>query len=133
MSKKLVKKKDRVSDLETETKRLSKYTDSVLTDNSRLHRELSKLSIETKRKLTEKEIEYILDFIQPNPYIPITIALSVQHKNKKQLQTQLQEIEIYPSCISTLKSIMHDMYLTTLIEPGESVGIITAQSIGESQ
>lgn len=87
----------------------------------------------SKRKLTSKEIEYILDFITPNLGIPKVTAESIVKKNKKRLQRQLEKIEIYPQCIDTLKKEVSRQYYDTLIQPGENVGIIAAQNIGKEQ
>lgn len=87
----------------------------------------------SKRKLTNKEIEDILDFIKPNPYIPQEIAHVIMENAKQTLRNQLDNITIYPELIDRLAQKIKTMYTSTLIEPGESVGIITAQSIGEKQ
>lgn len=102
-----------------------------------LSQKMAKLSLKEapsgKRTLTPDEIEHILDFIKPNPFIPELVANSVYKNVKGHLIAQLVKVEIYPDCIPALKKSMRTMYLGSLIEPGESVGIITAQSIGESQ
>ena len=81
------------------------------------------------RKLTKYEIDDILDFIIPNPNIPQDTSLLIVRKNKK----QLIDIEIYPKLIPILKNNIKNIYLNSQIQPGECVGIITAQSIGEKQ
>lgn len=86
-----------------------------------------------KIKLSEKQIDELLDFIKPNPGIPEEIAKSIQKKNVEDLKQDLRNIEIYPDAIPQLQELMIDHYYKTLIHPGESVGIITAQSIGERQ
>jgi DNA-directed RNA polymerase II subunit RPB1 len=86
-----------------------------------------------KRKLTNDEIEYCLDFIVPSQGIPRDVALGISEKNKKNLRKQLEKVEIYPSLISKLRNEMRTTYYKTLIQPGESVGVATAQSIGERQ
>jgi DNA-directed RNA polymerase beta' subunit len=88
---------------------------------------------EIKSKLSTSQINYILDFITPNPYIPEETALCIVQKIENKFRSQLERIEIYPSLIDTLKSEMKNMYLSSLAYPGENVGIITAQSIGEKQ
>lgn len=90
-------------------------------------------STSKKRKLTKDEIEDILEFIQPNPHIPTETAAIIVEKAKKSLRTQLADKEIYPQMISHLRKQIQTAYFSTLIQPGESVGIITAQSIGEKQ
>lgn len=85
----------------------------------------------TLRKLTEDELEYILDFIEPRRGIPFETSQSVYLQIKNKLKKQLCEQIIHPSIIDDLKAEMEKMYHLTLIEPGESVGILTAQCLGE--
>jgi intein/homing endonuclease len=93
----------------------------------------SKAQKNKKRKLSEDDIEDILNFIQPNPHIPKETAMVIVEKAKDSLRNQLKGKEIYPKMLGRLKEQVRTMYLNTLIQPGESVGIITAQSIGEKQ
>jgi DNA-directed RNA polymerase beta' subunit len=86
-----------------------------------------------KRKLSKKEINNIVDFIRPNPHIPKDTALVIVEKAKESLRSQLEGKEIYPEMIEKLSERIRQMYLSTIIESGESVGVITAQSIGEKQ
>lgn len=86
-----------------------------------------------KRKLKESEIEYVLDFLQKNPYIPKDTATFLYDKAKTQLKSQLEKVEIYPNLIDLLKQNIKQQYFSTLIQPGEAVGVLTAQSIGEKQ
>ena len=85
------------------------------------------------RFLTEDEIEDILDFIKPNKSIPIATAKSIVHITKEKFRKQLKNKKIYPEIISELKKQLEKKYRESLIQPGESVGIIAAQSIGEKQ
>ena len=84
-----------------------------------------------KRDLTDTEIQYILDFLKPNKSIPIDSALSIITNQKLRLIKQLKNIQIYPELIDDLKKQIEKNYRESLIQPGESVGIIAAQSIGE--
>ena len=84
-----------------------------------------------KRVLTDTEIQYILDFLKPNKSIPIDSALSIITNQKLRLIKQLKNIQIYPELIDELKKQIEKNYRESLIQPGESVGIIAAQSIGE--
>ena len=86
-----------------------------------------------KRQLTKEEIEYILDFIEPQTAVPHDTAMSVVNMNKMNLRKQLETQMIYPSILGKLKSTIKEMYRNSLIQPGESVGILCAQSIGEKQ
>jgi DNA-directed RNA polymerase beta' subunit len=85
------------------------------------------------RKLTDNEIENILDFIQPNMNIPYDTAISIMIKNKDRLRKQLVDEKVYPEIIPELKKEMTKEYNLTMIQPGESVGVVCAQSIGEKQ
>ena len=87
----------------------------------------------SKRKLSETEIEDILSFIVPHKGIPIEAAMSEVNINKKKLKAQLLSQEIYPSQIPKLKEQIEKMYHKSRAEPGTSVGILCAQSIGERQ
>lgn len=86
-----------------------------------------------KRLLTEQEIENILDFIQPQKGIPHETALSICNANKDQLRSQLRSVQVYPAIIPKLKKRIKKEYKKSLIQPGESVGVLCAQSIGEQQ
>jgi len=91
------------------------------------------MSSKQKRKLTKGEIEDMLEFIQPNPHIPIETAMVIVEKAKEPLRKQLTGQLIYPEMIGRLSQQIRELYFSSLIQPGESVGIITAQSIGEKQ
>ena len=84
-----------------------------------------------KRYLKDSEIEHILSFLKPNKSIPIESALSIVNNLKARLIKQLKTIEIYPELIEELRIQIEKNYHASLISPGESVGIIAAQSIGE--
>jgi DNA-directed RNA polymerase beta' subunit len=85
----------------------------------------------TLRALTNEEIEFILDFLKPNRAIPPETALSVLNSFKRRLTIQLKKQKIYPEIIPELKEQLKKNYVESQIHPGESVGIICAQSIGE--
>lgn len=87
----------------------------------------------SRRKLTSNEIENIIDFVIPSSMIPKETADSVVKNTVVSLRKQLSTIEIYPQLIPSLKKEIYTMLGETLINPGECVGIITAQSIGEKQ
>ena len=90
-------------------------------------------NIELKKKLTTQEIKDIVSIIQPSIAIPKEIAIGICEKLRKKIALQLENIEIYPSLIPELKENILKQYYKTLIQPGESVGVATAQSIGERQ
>lgn len=87
----------------------------------------------TKRKLNSDEIDSIIDSLTSN-YNSLNIAKqSVVDNNIEKLKSQLIQIEIYPEMIEQLKQKIKQQYFTTKISPGENVGILVAQSIGEKQ
>lgn len=85
------------------------------------------------RHLTDDEIEFIVDFIKPNLSIPPKTAMSIVEANKNKLRNQLKIHKVYPQIIPELKECIKKNYYSSLIEAGESVGIICAQSLGEKQ
>ena len=87
----------------------------------------------SKRNLTKSEIIDIMGEFKINPYIPSSTAESVLKNLRTQMKKELKTIQIYPNMIQTFKEGLIDSYLKSLIQPGECVGIITAQSIGEKQ
>lgn len=86
-----------------------------------------------KRCLTHDEIEYIIDFVKPNDKIPIDTAMSIVDNIKNRLRVQLADQHTYPSVIDNIKKELQKQYTNSIIQPGESVGVICAQSIGEKQ
>lgn len=89
--------------------------------------------MEKQRKLTKQEITAILSFIKPQQGIPEECAIATCQKIIDDLTVQLNDISIYPSLIPELSHTIEKQYYSSLIEPGEAVGVITAQSIGEKQ
>jgi hypothetical protein len=89
-----------------------------------------------KRKLTSDEIECILsEFDKQKLYksIPAATRLATLSGIKNNIRDQLVKISIYPEGIPKLKADIIKYYYATQIEAGASVGIVTAQSIGERQ
>ena len=87
----------------------------------------------SKRKLSSKEIQSILNIITPCNTLPRDIAKSLVKKTRQEVKKQLENIIIYPEILSELRKEIERQYYTSLIQSGESVGIICAQSIGEKQ
>lgn len=83
------------------------------------------------RKLKPKEIEYILDFIKPNKRLAPEIAKDLVERYKKEFRYQLIDVCMNPGDIDELKEQIAWHHFTSLIQAGESVGIICAQSLGE--
>ena len=85
------------------------------------------------RNLTSQEIDDIIQVIPPNKCIVDIVSESIRNNQIEGIKKQLKTIKLYPSLIPQLKSEIEKQYYKTMIQPGESVGIITAQSIGERQ
>jgi intein/homing endonuclease len=83
------------------------------------------------RLLTSKEIDNILDFIQVQEGIPYDTGMSVVENTKKKFRKMLVGQMVYPNIIPELKSQLEQNYRSSLIQAGETVGVICAQSIGE--
>ena len=83
--------------------------------------------------ITNEEIEFIIDFIKPQVGIPLDSAMSIVENNKERFRKQLRGQEVYTEIIPQLKGEIERNYFNTLVQAGESVGIICAQSIGEKQ
>lgn len=87
----------------------------------------------TKRFLTRDEITFILNDIHPIICMDIDISNNIFDAIIKNLTEQLEHVEIYPDMIEELKSIITKKYYKGQVLPGESVGVLTAQNIGERQ
>lgn len=87
----------------------------------------------TTRLLTEYEIEDILSFVKVYSDIPYVIKKSLESNHKKILRDMLITHKIYPEIIPELKIQLREQFNDSIIQPGESVGVIAAQSIGEKQ
>ena len=85
------------------------------------------------RLITEEEIEEILSFLTVPVGIPEQTGISIYNITKNRIKNQLKDIRIYPEILSQLKEEIQQTYQKSLIQPGESVGILCAQSMGERQ
>lgn len=83
------------------------------------------------RLLSEQEIDYVLEGLSHTQLIPDEISETILSRNKQALRRQLKTCEIYPEQIPKLKTQIEKFYFSSIIQPGESVGISAAQSIGE--
>lgn len=81
--------------------------------------------------LSDSQKKELLDLIPLSKSIPHNAALSFQKKTQRVLLKQLEEIELHPSKFSEFKQIVKERYRKSLISPGESVGVVCAQSIGQ--
>jgi len=85
----------------------------------------------SKRKFTEKEINNVLDFIKPVPYLPVEISESNAERIKLNIKEQIVKCEIYPEIISTFKIELEKAYQKSLICAGEMVGLLSGTYIAE--
>lgn len=87
-----------------------------------------------KRLLTEKEIQWVLKDLGKDLTLVSNLIRSrmIQH-HQNLLRSQLETIEIYPEMLPQLKKEIHKHFLESIVSPGENVGVLCAQSIGEKQ
>lgn len=85
------------------------------------------------RKLRDEEIENLMTLIMDNKGVETKMNRHRIRSMVRSLRKDLSEIEIRPSRIPDLGSILRDRFLRSHAEPGEMVGITCAQSIGERQ
>jgi DNA-directed RNA polymerase beta' subunit len=83
------------------------------------------------RKLNNEELEFMVDFIKPRPHIPADIENRICMLRLEPILKQLKEVKICDELIPILKNELELRYYQTLMSPGECVGIIGAQSMGE--
>ena len=87
-----------------------------------------------KRLLTEKEKNWILkDLGKDFTLISPIIRNKMVKTHQELLRKQLADIEIYPEVLPELKKEILKSFYDSLIQPGENVGVLCAQSIGEKQ
>lgn len=85
------------------------------------------------RKLKKKEIDDILCQLTIPGIFPNENLQYTMNNIKNDLIVQLKNVKIYPSQIDTLKNDIINNFYSSIIPAGESVGVLTAQSIGERQ
>lgn len=85
----------------------------------------------SKRKLTVDEIESITRELRIIG--PVHFKQSIHDNVINKLKCQLEKIELYPDMYHKFKEQIIDQYYKSHVSPGENVGILTAQSIGEKQ
>ena len=85
----------------------------------------------SKRHLTSDEIESICNVIPLHKGIPEESAHSIRNGVISTIRGQLESVLIYPENISKLRDIVELEYHTSVLQPGEMVGVQAATSIGE--
>jgi DNA-directed RNA polymerase II subunit RPB1 len=81
--------------------------------------------------LTPEQIKSLLQIVACSPSIPKVSALAYQANTQRMLLSQLKDVKLVPGKFEKFKKIIQKKYRSALIQPGESVGILCAQSIGE--
>ena len=85
-----------------------------------------------KRKLTPEEVEHVLEGLSVHA-LTESIRDRIVAQHKERLRRQLSDVEIYPEVLGALKESVHREFERSLAQPGENVGVLCAQSIGEKQ
>ena len=81
--------------------------------------------------LTPREIQEICDEIPLNRALPPVIANNIRNGILQPLVEQLKRVRLFPAVFKAFKErIVHDYY-SSLVAPGEAVGIQMASAIGE--
>jgi len=84
-----------------------------------------------KQILSPREIEDLLTRVFPeSPIEPIQITID---KNRDVLRRQIEKIPIDPEILPSMIEELRRLYHKSIIQPGECVGVLCAQSIGERQ
>ena len=86
---------------------------------------------DVKRFLTEEEMYDVTDFLEPNPDKDWETSISILEENRRDIFTQLKDIQIYPSKINQLKEHIKKDYFSSKIDPGTAVGCDASLGIGE--
>ena len=86
-----------------------------------------------KRNLSREEIDYIFQNVQeliPN-FLDQRLKDNVLQNITGELRSDLSKLMIYPECIDKLKKEVEFRIKRSIVPPGESVGLLSSQSIGE--
>jgi len=87
-----------------------------------------------KRLLTEEEVQTVLDGLDEGiMLVSEKIKKETMSRHIEKLRAQLKTVVLYPSMLSELKKKIHEHFRMSWISPGENVGVLCAQSIGEKQ
>lgn len=95
----------------------------------------SKLDPILMRKFSQKDAEFLLDFIDEDltHTVPNIIFDNLKLRRKENIKLQFQDFEyIDDEFLNCLKKILKEKYYTTASTPGQCVGLIAAQCLGES-
>ncbi len=81
--------------------------------------------------LTPTQIEELLEIVPLNLSIPKRTAESYRKVTQDHFRSELSRVRLNPKFWTEFKNEVEKKYTKSLIQPGESVGILCAQSIGE--
>jgi len=84
-----------------------------------------------ERFLTKEEIEYIVDIIPMVPAAVAEIGFIIQQQIKNWLSIELMDLKIIPLGIEILRSQIEFDFFRSLAEPGKTIGVTCAESIGQ--
>lgn len=86
------------------------------------------------RRLTTDEIaNIVMDLGNDMTVSSERMKEEMLSRHRKQIEDQLAAIEVYPEVIPALRREIHSHFYDALVVPGENVGVLCAQSIGEKQ
>lgn len=90
------------------------------------------MNVEEKRFLTTKEKQEIINIVKvPKQDKHDEARIELQRHFRTNLLKQLDNVKLRPSAIPKYKQELQKIFLRSLISPGEMVGILCGQSIGE--
>lgn len=82
----------------------------------------TQVDLET-RPLTDAEIEWLTDFVQPSRLIPREVAESLYQLQRTPMMQDLKEVRLHESMLGRLKEELRWLYQRALISAGDPVGI----------
>tara|TARA_Y100000389_G_C17470520_1_gene530129 strand:+ start:4585 stop:5778 length:1194 start_codon:yes stop_codon:yes gene_type:complete len=83
------------------------------------------------QSLTDAQIKELLEIVPLSISIPKVSALAFQKKTRDTFRRELERVRLRPSKFREFKRVTKDRYYKSLVQAGESVGILCAQSIGQ--
>jgi DNA-directed RNA polymerase subunit A" len=81
--------------------------------------------------LSDSQKKVLADIIPLSISIPRASALAFQRKTQEMFMEQLRDVKLLPKKFQEFKAIIEERYRRSKISPGESVGVMCAQSIGQ--
>ena len=89
--------------------------------------------IQQKQYLTDEQIDYVLQDIEPVCNFDKNISNNIYNNIRNNFVNELKKVQVYPDVLDEMRNTIRKQYYSTQVSPGESVGVLTAQSIGERQ